>query len=119
MLTSKMSALRLTVAAAGMLTVGISMAEAAQVYVVQLSYKNRWDRAFDVHFAPEGGFGQAQCKQSLEKAVAEYGPDLSAAFRRNFGTEIDSFQAATLVEGKCKGFDVPPGQMFNLKVSGQ
>lgn len=120
MLTSRMRALRFTMATvAGMLMVGISVAEAAQVYVVQLSYKNRWDRAFDVHFAPIGGFGKGNCDQSLAKAVAEYGADLNAAFLKNFGTEIESFDTAQFVDGKCQAFDSPPGQTFNLKLSGQ
>ena len=110
--------LRSAVLAAGLLTAGVATAEAASFYVIQLSYKNRWDRAFDVHFAPSAGFGQSDCKQSLQKAIDEYGPDLNAAFKRNFGSEVESFNRAVFVDGKCQAFDVPPGQTFNLKISG-
>ena len=118
MAKSTKRALKSAVLVAGLLTAGIATAEAAQMYVIQLSYKNRWDRAFDVHFAPPGGFGQSQCKQSLQKAIDEYGPDLNAAFKRNYGTEVESFNTAVFVGGKCQGFDIPPGQTFNLKTSG-
>ncbi|MDB5614853.1 MAG: hypothetical protein JWQ22_2506 [Devosia sp.] len=88
---------------------------AGKFNVIQLKYETRFGKTVEYHFMPAGGFTSAACKQSLQPAIDDYGPDFGAAVKRNFGTELASAEGLKFVEGNCVAVDIPPGQLMNLK----
>jgi len=92
---------------------------AGEFNLVELSFKTRFGKPIELHFAPTGGFTQKACKASLKPAIAEFSPNLNKAFEKNYGGGIDRWVGATFVKGECRAFDFPPGQTFKLKLSGQ
>jgi hypothetical protein len=109
---------------AGILLIGAFAAApanaAGKVNVIELTYNSPFGKVLQFHFMPEGGFAASACRRSLPAAIAEYGPDFSKALNKNSrGVKIEGFERIKFVEGSCKAFDMPPGQLMKLKISGK
>ena len=92
---------------------------AGKHHVIELTFESRWGKPMVLHFAPPAGFSAKSCKASLPAAIAEYSPNLSKPFTKNYGVDMSQWSGAKFVKGDCRPFDFPPGQTLNLKLSGQ
>ena len=107
---------------AGMITAAIAGLPAAaegQFHVLELVYATKSGAQVKLHFAADGTFSRRACEKVVDAAIREYGPNLRKAFKTNFGSDMSQWAGLTFVGGHCQGFAIPPGQLMNLRLSGQ